>query len=134
MLEQELQAKGMIQGDNIIATPPGAEKMSAVIIEFMAPYAEVATSLAKYKQLVELAVVAWNTALMPKKEREILLNERMKNAFRPYDEDRYKEFRSIVMDLIRRKQRYFAENKRLIISFRVSETKDQFHLAIASTP
>ncbi|MBI3941715.1 MAG: hypothetical protein HY326_01775 [Chloroflexi bacterium] len=132
ILEQELRAKGMIQGDNFIVNPSGAEKMSEVIMEFIEPYMEFATSLTQYKKMVELAIIAWNAALLPQKEIEILLKGTLKNLMLPGDEDMEKEFRSVVEDLIRRKQQYFAGNKRLIVSYRATETKDNFHLAIVS--
>ncbi|MSP14845.1 MAG: hypothetical protein EXR62_18030 [Chloroflexi bacterium] len=135
MLEQKLREKGIIQGDNYIVNPPGTEKMSEVMMEFIEPYMEFATtSLTQYKQLVELAIIAWNAAILPKKEREILLNETLKNTTRPANEDMDKEFRAVVMDLIQRKERHFAKNKRLIVSYRASETKDTFHLAIVYRP
>jgi len=45
-----------------------------------------------------------------------------------------KDLDQMLTMLIKRKERYFANNKRMIIDFRVSETKDEFRLAIISTP
>ena len=40
----------------------------------------------------------------------------------------------VLTQLIQRKERYFAENKRFIIDYRVSESEDEYNLAIVSTP
>jgi hypothetical protein len=110
------------------------EKMSAVVLNFIAPYSELATSKAAYEKLVSLALVSWNASLMEGLERQAFIDKARQTILSSAGAGWAKELDQLLTSLIQRKARYFADNKRMIIDFRVSETKDEFRLAIISTP
>jgi hypothetical protein len=110
------------------------EKMSAVVLNFIAPYRELATSKATYEKLVSLALVAWNASLMEGAERQALIDKARETILSSAGNKWAKDLDQMLTMLIKRKERYFADNTRMIIDFCVSETKDEFRLAIISTP
>lgn len=54
-------------------SPAGAEKMSEVIQQFIAPYMPLVRNLQDMERLVTMALVAWNAALLPPAERAEML-------------------------------------------------------------
>jgi len=52
--------------------------MSEVLGAFVEPYWEMATTYEDYKKLISLAIIAWNTALLPKEKRKQVLEDTIK--------------------------------------------------------
>jgi len=104
-------------------------KMSEVLEEFIAPYREIANTEEAFRKLLVTAVVAWNTALFPAQERQAHLEEILEAIPEQVREDG----RAIINDLMVRKQRYFSEYKRTIIDYEVTDTGENYHLAVIST-
>lgn len=107
-------------------------KMSEMLKELRRPYLPPNMDSAMYQHLVLLGVVAWNIACQPRATEAAelekvlqLLNNRP--AAQP-------DMRWMLTALVARKRRLFDDNKRRIIQYQVSETKDQFRLSVASTP
>ncbi|MCZ6761757.1 MAG: hypothetical protein O7C03_02020, partial [Gammaproteobacteria bacterium] len=50
------------------------------------------------------------------------------------DQEWNQEAERLLAKLSQRKERYFADNKRFIIDYRVSESRFEYNLAIISTP
>lgn len=132
-LKQDVQASGIL-GDNelILQTAGDQEKMSAVLAHFVAPYPEFATTYETYHWLVGVAIIAWNAAVMQASGRPDFLQESMKNAMLPEDRQVREDFLAIIHELMQRKARYFADDRRLIVKYRVSNAKDGYHLSVAS--
>src|SRR5262245_59914842 len=53
--------------------PAGAEKMSEVILDFVAPYWDLDKEGEQLNELLSLATVAWNAALVPRAERDAFI-------------------------------------------------------------
>lgn len=51
----KLDQEGLLKGKKIITNPPGEEKMSDVLMEFIEPYAEFATTDEEFGKLIPLA-------------------------------------------------------------------------------
>ena len=103
-------------------------KMSAVIMEFIQPYIDDIETLEQYRSLVSIAVIAWNAAIIPLSQRaEMLLT---------FEEvipgDSSVSFQKVMEEFIERKQAYFPDINRFIVRYEVTETEDDWHLAIAS--
>lgn len=103
--------------------------MSGVMWEFMAPYISYAEDLAQMQKLAMIAAVAWNAAIMA----EIGRADDVNNLVKAMQADAREDTMAVIGELIERKKRHFAENKRLIIKVNVTETGDGFHLAVAAT-
>jgi len=133
-LKKRLQANPALKDAEIVEPPAGEEKISAVILRYVEPYREQVSSKQRFEQLIVVAMTAWNASLLEGDARQELLD-----VFRgalPSDDDQewQPDIEQLLAKLIRRKERYFADDRRLIIDYRVSELADEYNLAIVSTP
>ena len=125
--------RGPVGGEKIVISPPKAAKMSDVLTDFVAPYrTEVDTEVA-YQRLLELAIMAWNTALLPEPEQPEMIDRMLAEGFAKVNKELKQEFKDILEQFIVRKNQYFSENKRLIIDFELKDTGKDYHLSVAST-
>lgn len=111
-----------------IENPPGEDKMSEILGKFIQPHTRFATDTPSYKRLVETAVVAWNTALLPQDKRADMLEKISRN----FDDEMRQDFYAVVGELIERKDRHFAKYTRTIIDVQVTDLDDSYHLAVVS--
>lgn len=105
-------------------------KMSEVLEAFIAPYMEFAETEESFEKLVTIAVIAWNAALLPRSAQTEAINDLLQSL----PPETQADAKSIVRDLIRRKRKYFGKIRRAIIDFEIIDTRDGFHLTVASTP
>jgi hypothetical protein len=133
-LKKEMQASGVL-GDKglILQEASDQEKMSAVLLDFIAPYRELATTYDAYNRLVAVAIIAWNAAVFKAQGKPDLLQEAGMTIIPSGDKQARQDFLAIAQELMERKARYFSDNRRLIVSYRLSETKTDYHLSVAST-
>jgi hypothetical protein len=125
----KLKGKGLLGGQEVVFEPGGEEKMSEVIMSFVEPYRDYARTYEELNKLIALAVVAWNAALLlPKNEWKEMV-DKISSSFSPSDAE---DFRQIAEMLIERKRRYFSDDKRLILDYHLSESREGFHLSVAS--
>jgi hypothetical protein len=109
---------------------PTAEKMSRVILDFLGPYLEQTHSDADIEKLVTVGIVAWNTANVAGKEREKLLEATLEK----FPADARQSARALIEELVRRKEALFADNKRMILDYELTETPSgRGHLSVVST-
>jgi hypothetical protein len=131
-LKREMQKTGLLQGRELLVEPPGEEKMSGVILQFIEPYRWLAEDFGGMQRLVMLAVVAWNAAVFDALGQPGFVDQMIASALPP-DEAFRRDFRQVVNDLIQRKQQHFADTRRIIVSYKLTETQGDYHLAVAST-
>jgi hypothetical protein len=132
-LKKQLRAEPAFKNLKIVEGA-NEEKMSAVLLQFVEPYQAQATSIQDYEKLIVLAMMAWNAALLEGAARQQMI-EGVKEAFLSSSGQEWDQaLDQVLTQLIQRKERYFAENKRFIIDYRVSESEDEYNLAIVSTP
>lgn len=117
----------------IVTNPEGVAKMSEVLEEFIEPYLDTATNSHDRKILVGMAVTAWNLALMPASKRQPLIKEFILDVVGKGDPRASQEIKDIINELIDRKLEIFPDNQRFIVEFQLQETRNQFHLSVAST-
>jgi hypothetical protein len=117
----------------IVTSPEGVVKMSEVLEDFIEPYLDMATNFHDRKTLVGIAVTAWNLALMPASKRQPLLKKFILDLVGKRDSRTSQDIKDIINELIDRKLEIFPDNQRFIVEFQLQETRDQFHLSVAST-
>ena len=123
-----------ILGDREVVFQTGlSEKMSEVLMAFVEPYQKYATTRDTFERLIAVAAVAWNVALASPEARRSLLDETSKSIEQSAGKEEAVVYRDLVNELIERKERYFANNKRLILGYEVTTEKGRFHLAVASS-
>jgi hypothetical protein len=124
------RAARALPGDTmIVVSPPGQAKMSEVLVEFLEPYAEHWRTVEEFRKLVSVGALAWNAALLPRSERESFFQE-MVQAVPP---EVRQDMRSIVEEMIHRKETYFAANKRAIVNYEIAMTPAGPHLSVISS-
>jgi hypothetical protein len=119
--------------DQPIVLRSGGEKMSEVLIKFIEPYLRDVTTSKARQTLVALAAMAWNAALFDETEQQNLLNLAAEELLATAGKDMKNDLVSLLTELIQRKQRYSADNKRLIVSYDLSLAEEGYHLSVAST-
>src|SRR5207244_2124029 len=88
----------------VVVAPPGQAKMSEVILEFIEPYSEHWRTEEQLEKLLLLATVAWNAALFPDSKRNGFIQDMVETVAPEARQD----MRSIVEEMIQRKETYFA--------------------------
>ena len=131
-LKSQFLADTALKGQQVVFKSSG-EKMSEVLEEFIEPYIESATTPEAYQKLIALAIIAWNAALLEETERQSLIAQSAEAILATAGEKWNKDLQDILAMFIERKQRYFANNRRYILNYHLSETKKGYHLAVIST-
>ena len=131
-LMDEVQAEEELKDHKTLINPHGEVKMSDVIAELVRPYSEDATTLNAYTNLIALACIAWNSANLPKRKQKKSIQDGLRSLPNMSGDLRL-EMSAFLMELIERKELLFPENHRMIVNFKVTETKKHFNVAIVST-
>lgn len=132
-LKRELEADETFKGMKILTHVAGEEKMSTVIVEFIEPYCASAKNPTAYASLVAIGILAWNAALLPATERRKLLSGSIDDVFHPQGPEMRRDLENLIKALIKRKERYFAENKRYILRYHLSQVSEGYQLSVVST-
>lgn len=127
-LMAELENAASFSNMKQVINPPGQEKMSEVLEQFIEPYMNAVEDVASMQKLVTIAVVAWNAAIMTEEQGNSLVD----SILNTMPEEVRKDATQIITEMIQRKHRYFADNRRAIVNARVTDTGDGFHIAVAS--
>lgn len=117
----------------MVTNPKGEVKMSEVLEAFVEPYLDFIQSSSEREKLFNIAVIAWNLAIMPEKERPSMIDELIKVGLNEADPLAQQDTREIIDELIARKLKFFAKHKRFIVDFQLQDTGNEFHLSVAST-
>src|SRR5260370_29717067 len=129
-LRKKMGRSSFLPGDTaIVYDPPGAAKMSEVLLEFVEPYMESAVTEDALRKLLTMAIVAWNAALIPPAEREAIIRKTEDSLLPGMRAD----FRAILAPLILRKQQYFSDNRRSIIDFTLTMERAGPYLQVMSS-
>jgi hypothetical protein len=112
----------------LIDNPPGEVKMSEVLMDFIAPYHSFGKTLDQMRKVLAVALVAWNAAIGP--DGEDLVRRTVENL----PPDAQDDFLTILEAMIERKQRYFADNNRIILNYNLTPLPDGSpYLSVMST-
>jgi len=114
-----------------IITPP--VKVSAMVIEVMRPYCDMADTLTAFHNLVVLGTIAWNAAHLSEPDRTQFVEQALSTLPIP-KKIRDKEIRQMVDTMIRRKETLYPQYRYWIVDFEVYETQDEYRLSVLSIP
>lgn len=128
-LKTELTKDVPLDGCKIVVQPSGETKMSEVLLEFIEPYSQYWKTKEELNKLLGVAVIAWNAALLPGNERK----EIIENAVKVAPPEIRQDMKAIVEGMIQRKETHFAHNKRMIMNYQVTMTKEGPHVTVLST-
>jgi hypothetical protein len=113
-----------------LVNPEGEISISDAISKIIAPYRDTAQDYQAFRKLVMVACAAWNAAILPADERENMLADMRETM---PDQESREDFTEIVKELMKRKNRLYPKVNRMIVQFKVTNRKNDFHIAIAST-
>ena len=113
-----------------LVNPEGELSISDAISEIIEPYRGVAQGYEAFHKLVTVACAAWNATILPADKRESMLAD-MRNAMP--DQQSREDFTAIVKELMKRKKMLYPNVNRMIVQFKVTNRKNDYHIAIAST-
>ena len=122
-------------GTKVVIAPPGQEKMSEVLEDFVKPYLKIAHfSETALRKLYGMGMLAWNAALMPEAKRQEMIAKFMQLSLSETSETDRMAFLEMLKTLIQRKERFFAANRRAILSFAITVVgPEDYHINVAST-
>jgi len=131
-LRRRLYSNRLLEGREILIREDSGKKMSEVLFKFIEPYMELASSQKDLEKLLTVAVIAWNTSLIPKEEREAILDEEINSTLSFMDGDLVKDFKAILYELIQRKEILFPENRSFIFDYELTGGNGKYYLSVAS--
>jgi hypothetical protein len=108
------------------------DKLSAALLDFVEPFRKDAPTDEAFKKLIALAVIAWNATILPEDKRKELIDATINGIVTMAGEEWRKDAENSMAMLIKHKERYFADDKRLIVDYRLTETNKEYRLAVAS--
>ncbi|MFZ5819455.1 MAG: hypothetical protein ACOYYJ_06105 [Chloroflexota bacterium] len=113
-----------------LISPEGEISISDAILKIMAPYRNAAQDYQSFHKLVTVACFAWNAAILPAEQREGMLADMRKVM---PDQQSREDFTEVVKELMKRKNTLYPDVNRMIVQFKVTERRNDFHIAVAST-
>ncbi|MDQ3007043.1 MAG: hypothetical protein M3R47_16880 [Chloroflexota bacterium] len=127
-LMQEVKSKTRFT--KTLVNPEGEVSISDAISKIITPYRDTAQDYESFHKLVTVACAAWNASVLPIAERESMLADMRK--LMP-DQQSREDFTAIIKELMKRKNRLYPKVNRMIIQFKVTDRRNDFHIAVAST-
>jgi hypothetical protein len=122
-----------IRGPKVVVEPPGVEKMSVVLEQFVAPWVDEAIREKSLEKLYSLATLVWNAALLPQEEQGAIVNELVDKGLPGSSFADRAAMREFIQAMIDRKHAHFADNRRMIISFELTDQGKNYYLSVLSS-
>src|SRR5680860_335610 len=110
---------------------PTANKLSAVILEFVKPLSERIDNDEMNKSMIQFGILVWNISLFPIEDREKQKDSIIKRLVK--DKQIEDEFNEIYDYLIFRKDTLFKNDRRFVVDYVITEHENNFNLTIGST-
>jgi hypothetical protein len=108
-----------------------APKLSQVILDFAEPLLDdIDDEL--FENAIDCAVVCWNLSFLPEKKQRRQLRA-MVNELGKSDLLTRLEAEDCTRMLLERKRIFFADEKRIVVNYKVVEEEDHHHLFVMST-
>ncbi|HNR32374.1 MAG TPA: hypothetical protein PKI11_15895 [Candidatus Hydrogenedentes bacterium] len=109
----------------------GLRKISEVLLEFAEPHLDLDGDLNSVRGSVAVAALAWNLSFFPHSERAHELEAALESTLGAVPAEMVEMARLTVHDLMLRKDTFYSDDKRFIVGFDVTETRDDFHVNVA---
>lgn len=127
---KDRRSRGRSHGEGFLLVE-SPEKMSAILLDFIRPYLEPGYTRDDMKWFVTAGALAWNLALLPEPERASFLASKVPALQRNSPE--WTGFLELLSELVKRKLRYYAENRRFILDYTVLDQGDRLRVLVLST-
>jgi hypothetical protein len=130
-VHRELKAELAARAFSRIERAPhstGEPKMSSVFLEFVAPYTAMAKSEEQYRTAIQIGLIAWNVAFLPRQARK----EKLDSLIEQLAPANAADLRNLIEEMIERKERSFGDCRRWILGHRVEMTPGGARLSVVS--
>jgi hypothetical protein len=131
-LKHQLQDSGLMAQYQPAAGQLKGRKISEVFLEFIAPFKSAATTQDSFEKLIVTGIIAWNAALVTGAERQKRIDSAVQVIIDQAGETWRKDAEATIALLIRHKERAFAADRRYIVDYRLTDTGQAWHLAMAA--
>jgi hypothetical protein len=108
--------------------PRDALKLSAALVELIAPYREDGLTRESYEALVGAAATAWNVSLLPDGQHDEAIAEGIAKA----EAEDPELLAQILSAMLRRKRERFPDDARVIVHWELAESDDEYRIIVAS--
>lgn len=109
-----------------------ARKMSEVIIDFAEPLLDALDDDELFEKAIGCAVVCWNLSFLQEKRQQRQVRAIVKKLDKSDLLTRF-EAEDCVRMLLERKRILFADEKRIVLNYKIVEEGDHHHLFVIST-
>jgi hypothetical protein len=113
--------------------PPLARKMSEVLLDFAEPLLDTFEDDEDFEGVISLAALCWNCSFLPPKKQRAQLN-RIVNELGKSDLLTRLEIEDCTRMLLERKKALFADDRRMVVDYKVVEEEEGQRLLVMSTP
>jgi len=131
ILLKRAQKSEYLRGAQILVNSDDIEKMSDVILRFAEPLLKDPHGVIS-KNAIRFAIAVWNASLLPQDEQLKMLSTLIE-MLPEDDQDGRRELVAGIHMLLARKQRYFADNTRVILDYQITEAPNKLNLNVIST-
>lgn len=121
----------------VIEAPKGMEKMSDVLQSYAEPLLDAANNYEQISNAIGIAAVVWNASLAPTEEeakekvQSFLEMDHTESSGLSFKDNDFAEIFTLMFD---RKQRFFQNNRRMIVDYDVTDLGEgDIHINVAST-
>jgi hypothetical protein len=128
-LKRQLLDAGLVEDAD--GALPGEPKLSASLMDLVAPFAPYAKTFPEYKALIAVGVAAWNLPLLKGPEHESFYAEVIQPLLESGAKNMSSEGHQLFNALLKRRQHDFADDKRFIVNFTVMDHGDEYSVAVA---
>src|SRR6266542_701441 len=118
----------------IIGAIPGMPKASEQLLAFVEPYGDPNEPLEGFRKLIMLGMLAWNMGVSPPEKRKDLLVPLLE-TLGGVESETAVPILAMIAEMIHRKETdpRFAQDRRYLLNYTLTETPDGPHLQVLST-
>jgi hypothetical protein len=127
---ERIKRHSITAGKEILVAPPDQAKMSEVLLEFAAPLLDRFESEIPVNKIIGVAIIAWNLSMFPEEDYKRHLDEIAGKL--SLDAKGVKGMIDVMGWLVDRKRRHFAQHKKHILDYRLSELDDRRSFQVIS--
>ena len=108
-----------------------ARKMSEVILDFAEPLLDALDDDELFENAINCAVACWNLSFLPEKKQKKLVLSMVNELDKSVLLTRH-EFEDCIRMLLERKRVLFADEKKIVVNYKIVEEEDHHRLLVMS--
>jgi hypothetical protein len=132
-MEQKLRSLDLPADTKIELRRGRGQSMSDALSDVIGVYTHLAKDKAAFEKMVVVGAIAWNACASKPEDGQKLLEGLYDEIRKTGDRQHLTDTQGIIEEFMERKRLLHPNNNRLIISWTVDETRNGFHLQVAST-